>query len=479
MSIKVFRVIIWSGLILGLSVFAYLKIIPGGVISYYNDFRDQNYFLGKLSPEERVKSTDRILPNQIIGNPVYFSLFTPRKFDSAEMKIRYRFLPEDKPLTFRAGILVDKTIWRYALQTVENPRIEALASVWSTVREGDNLLLQREKKFASIEEFIGQLPPRDQIALHDYHIQDDFQLLDYHSGSGFILPTPIRGAYQFFTYIKDEDMDFHFDWLDLNKNKDADHISINIFSNDRLIYVKEWKDEGLPQDNGIALERNGEEVLIPGLPEGAYKIEVKSNDDIITRKIASPQSKIAFINKIWLSDGIRPTLMHTNSRVLFGQTVNPGALGLVSFGRSQMDLRKTFTQYRAESDEKINQISISKSDVQLAGKGVFSFEAEQMIDPTFKNVDDDLDADKEGINYILAKYAPIQTGSWREASISLDLAGAYREKGRYSMILSIPNLGAEGSSSTVLEIDSLRVALKGDSLWQMILNTMERIRKIL
>ncbi|MBU4375493.1 hypothetical protein KKH38_03260, partial [Patescibacteria group bacterium] len=99
-----------------------MAIVPSGKISYVRrDFGisppNYNYFISKLTPEDRVALTSEAkLPAgslaswKITGDPVYFSLRTLRKFDKAKLTLKYK--NENALPIIEAGILADSVVWR-------------------------------------------------------------------------------------------------------------------------------------------------------------------------------------------------------------------------------------------------------------------------------------------------------------------------------------------------------------------------------
>jgi hypothetical protein len=114
------RIFLWSIFGLGLLFLAYEKTVPFGHISYMTDFKHYNYFIGKLTPKERIESDGSI--TRIIGDPVYFSVYSPRNFNRATLTFEYKRFGNGqvKIPIIEAGILADKKVWRYDLEPVEN-----------------------------------------------------------------------------------------------------------------------------------------------------------------------------------------------------------------------------------------------------------------------------------------------------------------------------------------------------------------------
>lgn len=462
-----FRIFLWVILAGVVGWLLYMGVVPSGEISYNYNFTKPNYFITKLTPEERVRPIENG-SQIIIGDPVYFSLRAPRRFEKAILIMKYKNNSE-LPIV-ETGVLVDKTIWRYDLKPMENRIIDQLSLAWNKIEKDETMLLQREKKYETIEDFLNNLSNPNEIALYNYDLKTKFISEDYEpSNIEYNIIYPIRGAYQFYTYIKNEDLGFIFNFSDLNKNKDKEEINLYLYYADKLIDSR-FVGENKGDENGLEAEREEINWQLKNLPEGVYKIEVKVGDDIITRSIKTKQQKLSFINKIWLyENGDSNIKLFSDSSVINAQTINPSSLQKIKIGASELDLSETYKMFSVNTGDGIKEIELVKDDVIISGDGVFSFNGENIINPAIKKVNANLDIANSEVNYILADYnIPISGGEWKIAKAEFDLTGAYREDGKYSFLISIPGLKADDGVDDGVEIREIGVNLSGTSLWDKI-----------
>ncbi|KKR91320.1 MAG: hypothetical protein UU43_C0009G0003 [Candidatus Falkowbacteria bacterium GW2011_GWA2_41_14] len=456
----VIRVFLWLILAVALGWFAYFKIVPSGKISYVYNFSKPSFFIGKLSPAERVE----ISPTgaKIKGDPVYFSLRPPRRFERASVTIKFKNTTNFPVMEM--GLLNDKIAWGYDLQPLENKIIDQLSLVWPVVYgQKRERLIEREKKYETVEEFLSNLPTSGEIALYDYSLKNNFLLDKYEpGGEKQQIDYSWRGSYQFYTYIKNEDLDYVFNFTDLNINQDNDPVDIKVYSSDGLI-----RTEHIADDLAASPERQAR-LKIAGLKEGVYRLSFIANDDIITKNIASAQSQFALINKIWLYDNNKtPLVLYTNSHLINAQTVNPASKGKIKVGESTLDLKETYRQISLKIISQPAKIELAKDDIIISGDGVFSLNEAGFLDPRFKRVDKNLDINQKKINYILTNYqAPLESGEWRIATADFDLTKAYQENGKYQFLISVPGLKAEESVNGALIIKEIKIDLSGASLRQ-------------
>lgn len=482
------RIFLWSLLILVIGVILYLGIVPFGHITYTQSFAKKNEFIGALTPKDRLVEGE--YPNTIIGNPVYFSLHTPRTFDSAIVSLKYKEKnphQQSGPI-IEMGALVDKTVWRYGLQPLENKIVDALIATWDNNRKGDLLFLQKEKKFADIDEFLKAVSETgnidlSKVATYNYDLKTKYLIKDYKkTKDNTIIDHSLRGAYQFYTYIDKEDLDIVFYFTDLNKNKDPDDVGIKLYSDNKLLKDFKLNDDGNKSDNAqeSAFEEFG--LKIPDLNPGVYKIEIKANDDIVTKKINSKQDKLAFVNGLRLNDaGKVDFTLFTDSKKIQAKTIYPGLLQTIKIADSELKLSETYKQFevivkKASSLDRVSKISLKNDGIFLNGDGVFSFSQEALLNPGIKKVDSNIDIQNDGIEYILAKYqTPVIKDDWKEANISLDLRGAYREKGKYSFLISVPDLKIDDNLDDGLIIKEIKIDLTGWSIISKIKNFFQKI----
>ena len=132
----------------------------------------------------------------------------------------------------------------------------------------------------------------------------------------------------------------------------------------------------------------------------------------------------------------------------------------IKIGEKTLDVKETYKQFGVLLEDRESEVVIEKSDILIAGNGVFSFSKEAMINPSIKKIDSSFSS--EGIDYILADYTgPKESDGWKIAEIEIGLKGAYREDGEYSFMMA----GADLSEDKPIELDSIEVELEGRSLW--------------
>ena len=461
--------IVWAG------------IVPIGEISYVYKFNNKSKFISRLSPDDRIEKIENGVV-RVNSGPVYFTLSTSRRFEEADLILKYKTSAEIKII--EAGVLADSILWQYDLKPIENKVIDNLSNDWDYLNEGEVIFLQRNAEFQSLKEFLDNPPSLEKIALYNYNLDSDFLIDDYIPDNDIkLFEHDLFGDYQFFTYIKNEDLYFDFIFSDLNKNNDPDPVDVAVYYKDKEIEKKNLLDDGIRDDVGLKKDSRNLKLELKNLPEGAYKIVVRANNDIVTEKIETKQIKMSFINKISLAreddcGECRKNII-TDSKRVHVKTIYPNRLQKIlikelfspsSFYSDGIDVNETYKQFSSNLIEsRMAEIVFEKEGFILAGNGNFSFGFDSFINPKFKKVDINLDVDRQGVEYVLAEYeSPKEEGEWKTARVHFDLRNVYSEKGKYSFILSIPGLTNLDEVNDYIEIDEIKIKLKGVGLGEKI-----------
>ncbi|MFH1979678.1 MAG: hypothetical protein ABII99_01355, partial [Patescibacteria group bacterium] len=290
------------------------------------------------------------------------------------------------------------------------------------------------------------------------------------------------GPYQFYAYVKSRNLNFDFTFIDLNENKDKDPIELRLYYDNKLVN-KKYLDDDIKNEISEEKKINFQTA---DLQNGIYKIELYVNDDIITEQIITKQ-EISFIHKIWLAEQKLDEdnlIIYTDSNELRVVTTNPDSLQTIKIDGLDLEINKTYKQFHAliNGNDQNSEIKLQKSDIILAGNGVFSFNKDSLINPVFKKVDANLkiDAENNKINYILAKYnAPTEHNGWKTSFAEFDLTKAYQENGKYNFLISIPGLRADDDIDDWVKIDEIKVELEGKTLQNKILDLFTKLIKLL
>lgn len=458
--------------LISVAAFLYLKVVPTGQIVYERDYekalRSGKGFVYGFTPAERVDSSGAY--PRLVGDPVYFSLFTPRTFTSARVLITYRDrLASKKPL-IELGVLKDKIARNYDLQPAENRLLDNLDGKWSKATADGVTFWQKAKNYSDLAAFQKDLAanklkdcadgPTSCVAVYNYSLAYDYRLSGIKKDKPLVIDQPLRGEHQFYVYVSQDSLALDFSFLDMNQDKGQDPISVNLYYGGDLIDSGSLDDNN-PDPTGGITEEKSLSLAKKNLQPGVYKAEIKISDDVVIKKITSSSSKLSFINRIWPVSASGSLTLYTDTAYLLAKAFTPASLQTINFNNQSFALDEPYQQFEFVSSDSANSaqaIRLAKDDVILENNGVFSWAADSLFNPNFPRVDSHLDLGE--IKYIVADYQePVTQDDWKIATIDFSLLDSYRENGKYSFLISVPGL-KEGSNG-YLEIKSIRVELSG------------------
>lgn len=450
MKIKNLRIIWITALGVIILALIVLAIAPFGYISYRTDLLRPDYFIGSLTPTDRLAGKEGEAARRILAEPVYFSLYTPRPFNNVRVTLEY----SSKAPLIELGLRRDGVAWNFERQPIYFQVLEDLARNPNTIQEDGVLLWQREKKYSSLNEFLKNMPARNKIAVYNYSLSYPYRLNDYHTAGRREVPTAVRGSYILATYSGGEpiDMELFFERLAGSKKE---------------ITATMYNEKNQPVISQTVVEESSLRLRTSALPTGPYRLELKAEDTVITKRIITAQSKLAFVGRVWLTDANRKSItIYTDSQTLTAQTLNPASLQKISFANKTLDLSETYKQISLsfpENGRQARPVTINKDDITLSGDGVFAFSEADLLNASLRELRPGLDIDAAGIEYVIARYQPISEKGKR--TVSFDLSGALQEKGRYSFMIAAPGLADIPDG---LEVRAITAKLAGTSLLEYV-----------
>ncbi len=467
-SFIIFR-ILFNIVLISIFLFFVLQLIEkdlvlGRELNIKSDLHTKNPFISVIFPEHRaINKRDYY---EINDEPVYFTVRSPINFDRAEVSVEF---DPGKQEVIDIGYADNKEGWSYQMHTLYNTTLDNIK--WNKLEDKKNTLWQRNKKFVSMDDFYGQILNTDGIGAYDFKIGEHFLIKNYIKGDKQIeITNCIRGEHKFYTYIKDEPLNFTLKVYDINRSPDEDPIFINVYNNnEKIIYSKMIEDSNKKTD-GADENPKYITIFIPNLKEGAYKIEFLSNDDNIIRSITTTQTKLTFIDKIYLCDNpeyaykffnlaLKPTNLYTTGNTLSFYTAHKNGLQNISINDTNLSITKQHEWYNFNNGSKMSKIFIPKNDIKLSTRGLMALSYDMFFNPEMldlKNYSDSSD-----IKYIIAQYkTPQKTNdTWLKNNVYFDLQNTKIENGSLKFIISSPELKF---NKTNIKIKNISVKLISD-----------------
>lgn len=466
---KKLRICLYSFLFLAIMVLAVFYFAPFGRATYRHDFSRQ-FFLGK-GFFHKFGPNERFVNNKIMGDPVYFYLNSPRNFSQAKLKIKYRISPQaledNKFINIETGVLIDKENWQYNLNPVFNNVLLDLSDSQNIQMENNLFFYQKNNDFKNYQEFLENNNFLSS-AFYNYSFDYEYSLSNYQPSDDNedLIIKNIRGSHSFYVYLKDKNLKIDFSFL--SKPRDRQ----NSLPKNMSIFVY-YQDEVIFSENNFFIDNDLEYSLnLPALPEGAYKIEVKTDDDVLIKSIKTPLSKLVFINKVWLDEQDAKFVLFSNKNNFRIKALESLCLGEIRINEDIFLIDKIFQQFNINADkgdhnlDKLTKIDSGSCGFLFENNGLFSFSEESFFDPTLSKLDEFTDI--ETIDFLLGNFKlPKKIGDYYVSEVDINLAGAIREKDGYNFIISAPFL-KNIIDSQYIEIKEIEIELIGKNLFTKI-----------
>lgn len=461
-------------IILGLSfllLFVYLKVSPLGTWICSSNFSSQNHlFLGrgcfsKPSPNDRFIKEENI---KMIGDPLYFSLYSPRNFDSLDLEIKFKANLDESNPVIEAGLLVNKDLFHYQLKPVYNFWLEDYTSNWQELSLEDDIeeLLISNCEDISVSYCLAQynLDSNKGSYLPKFLIDQDMRNFNHNLA--------LRGHHSLYIYLKDSsDLDLKLQAKDLNLNADRSPITVDVYSHNDLIYSEIFPDNRKEEEESREISDYFDlEVFLSSLSEGFYRIDLKANDDIVFNNLSVNSSILSWRRRLWFYSEINQDInLVTDSRALQVKVQNPSAYQDLIFANKVLSLNELYRQYEiiTNGNNLYNNISFKGGGLLLEGSGVFAFSEDELFNPSYSRLDRFY---QKQAKFVFTSYEKVErlNDGYYVAKLNFDLAGVYREDNKYNLIISVPGLRVEDKSENFVEIESIKARFIGKTLFEKI-----------
>ncbi len=452
--------------------------VLNGNLSLASNLQEKIPMLSVLYPEHRSIAQENYY--EIIAEPIYFNVRSPINFDQAEVEIE--FDPGDQEVIY-LGYAEDQEGWAYKTHTLYNRSLNDIS--WDKKSDGLNTLWQKKPKFNSLEEFITVGNSLDGVGTYDFELKENFIIHNYQAQpTENIIENCLRGEHKFYTYLKNENLDFTFKIQDINRTEGGDPLIIKIHNpQGKIIYYRFIIDDGYSSNIDPASDPRYISINLPNLKEGVYQVELLANDDIFIREIKTKQQKIVFIDRLYLCDNpeyedgfvdlkYEATNIQTNARELSFYTPHPTGLQTVNVDQKIIPINERHKWITVKTAPQISKIYSPKNNLKISGRGIFSLEENYYFNPEIISLRSYIDSDD--LQYLIARYQVPQTleENWIKNKVYFNLNNAKIEDGNLKFIISVPDLKKEAEKLKIRHIKVNLINLENKTFsesWQKFL----------
>ncbi|HAH04090.1 MAG: hypothetical protein UV78_C0011G0010 [Parcubacteria group bacterium GW2011_GWA2_43_17] len=440
-------------------------LVTDGQVEFVYDFRQDSPAITNLFPANRLSSVYRDTANdffwqEVNAEPVYFETRLPQTFDRATVEITYQ--NKNLPLVQVGLQTLGETAWNYDFKPLENQLVDQLS--WSKIEDQRGSLWQRQKKYLSFDQFIDDLDNLSNFAAYNYPVNRKFILTGYQPGNKkTVFNKTLRGYHSFYTYIKNEDLDFTFYIQDINRSEGPDYLTVKIYSDKNLkVYEQKVNDDGFINKFDPASPEQAIKVLVPGLPEGAYRVVLDCEDEMFFRQIETKQRYLTFIDRLYLVDNpeyddgftdllYKPTAVYSTMPRLGFFTAHPAGLQHVGVNKEVVEIKETHRDYYLTPKKVPALIYVEKNDLKIFGRGLMALAEDMYFNPEIYDLRDLTEL--SAIDYLVTDYhTPTEVQGWKTGQVKFDLSNASISNRKLRFVISAPELSNQSAAIPLKEI---------------------------
>ncbi len=452
---------------------AYANMAPfGQSIGFVNEPEEEKFLTANRITSVTLENLDKIA---LAHGLVYFDKLISSGTDKVNIKIRfYNNFPENNTL-LRLGAK-DQEDWHYQYKTIYNPLLDSLNL--NLIQEGSLKLYQKQKKFNKISNFLNNIPTNVIIAT-DQEIEPKINLIKDYKPSTLTINTTLRGTHNFFIYIKGN-LKVDVIKKDINWYENEDILNINLYSSDNaLLSNSTIQDDGIiKKDSKTKTIDQAGSLIVNGLQEGVYRLELNNNADMIIKRITINQNKIV-TTSLFLADNemydikTRPIKIYTktnrNSDLVFN-TYHKESLQKVKINNQTININKRAEDiiYNLKPSNTFYELTTEKNDIIISSTNYFSFTKDSYFEP-FKYKIVPIKNNKEwlinNVDYIYTDYAtPKIEGNWIIGEATFNVNETYIKNNKLNFLINAPHLSQIAYQNYTIPIDYVNTTFIKDPI---------------
>jgi len=453
-------------------------IINQAFLETYDIGSEKDY----LSPADRVSDKGiegDITYKNLTSQLVYFNVPVIRGADYIIYEIKFKDeFPDDGRMLLGAK---NKEEWSYANELIYSKTLEKLIANYPYKSNGSLLLikLNRNAPDYTIND-IFESKAKTRLATDQDVLVPGFKINNYSPGE-LIINEPLRETQKFYIYakgdlnveVKKRDLNWY-----LNNETGEDKLEMNLYDlSGKLISSSYINDDGIVEKKVNKEDRKIQQgsLFVPNLKEGAYRLELKNNGDMVITQIKINQNKAILLDRVFLAgSSVYFTDIEKESSIYFksekpinlelrtyhgqatNQTVN------VNGNYKTLIEKVNFVHYLfVQGSNDLYELESPKNDMIVTGPRIFSFSNESYFNPLVVDkipYKDDISYLEKNADYVLVEYTPVKSdGEWKIATKKFYLNELYINNEKLNMLISTPHLNVEKNSTAYIPIDWIKI----------------------
>jgi len=418
LALRVAAVAVVGGL---LAFLAYQAVAPEGSVSATSYLIKPAPFVSEPKPSERlaVPVDDQLAGTvrPLVDSPLYLDVTPPSSFDSITETVRY---VNKGGTLLELGALASSIDDQFELRPADNRLLDSLQ--WNRVASGQLTLLERNHRYASIDEFFSDPPDLSHLAVYRAKTDVPYRPADHQPLTQVReIEVSLRGRHRLLTYVQGEPLNFSFQVQDMNRQEGADPVIVSVYKlGEKEPFTRSiLEDDGNTKDDQRSSKLRTVAVSVTDPAAGTYQIEFTASNDIFIRRIMTSNRKLVFVERIYLgdhvgySDVVNPLTVYVDGQGLVARAAHLESLQTLSVDGRPLVLGEPQTRYiRRLSAVGLVPVTSPERDALLESDGLFALSQEDYFNPlpfTINEFTTAPDLSARGIDFILTSYEPPET----------------------------------------------------------------------
>ena len=500
---KFFR-LLWLIPVIALGYIGWANLLPfGGVISHSIDIgsHDTEGMAILTGPFNRVSEPIE-LGNQnhreLEHSLVYFEVKDTNLLKASGVAVSIRFRDDFPPdAAFVLGAR-NGPEWAYSWREIYVPFYEELTDRTQKLAEKNITVYSTGggsvEEFSSVEDFIQNPPLGAIIATNDTNLPINQSPVNIPLAVNapehkLTIDTSFRGTHTLWTYVNSDTLELVVVKQDLNWYEEPDELLVEIYTvNDELLSEIIIPDDG-DSEASKELGPLQEDIIIVDIPQpGAFRIELKNNDDLLINRIEINQPKLVVAKRLYLAGNnpiFYPGTAGVESVDIFGVNYSESPVSFYTWHNAGLqtvsvsgggynetvEINEVQTSYATVVASGDYQISVPLQDLLIKTPGYFSFSPESYFLPRrceLVSMRYDIDWLLKNTDYLIINTedysAPVNDEGWLIAETQWWVNDLYIINDSLRFSLNVPHIAS--NPEYPIAVDRIDIILEIEPIWK-------------
>lgn len=279
---------------------------------------------------------------------------------------------------------------------------------WSAIQTGDTLLLQRQQHYTALEAFQADLPPAKEISTYKNDLST-VKLVNEELDQQIktVVQESLRGSHRMRLYITTANPTIRLtiEKYDLNERIGPDRLTAFVYGPDKsVLFARTIEDDGNETEDRVRGSSQPLEIALTDLTPGDYQVALLANDEVVIDSIETT-NRFMYLEAPFhpWADADHPSTIRAQGQVIEATNRSDNEESLWINDQEYRISAQSDFRYLSATYE--NSLKILSPMMHLTTSNGFSLgNLTNYVEPYGYPLLTREEADRLGINYLLAKY---------------------------------------------------------------------------